>query len=269
MSFDPTKHFLDLKGKKYLPVNARIAWFRDRNPAGGIQTSFEAVGDYVLARAHVVTAEGIIIASGSATVRPYAQGKDPRDIEKAETAAIGRALAVAGYGTMEAGDDLDENNHLADSPVQTTRRDNHADVIDPDKVLAWYQSDFNPDADMMHLENILSVSVEDWQAQFNKNTLKVAIEQAHAAWQEYLSTSTEGALDEDTAGTVEPPESRGELPAKSIAAIKKAVIAATGAQANHVVNTIRLEWAAHPELNAENIDELTQIVIAHLQPETV
>lgn len=102
---------------KYLPVAARIAWFRHDNPNGSIQTSFEIVGDYTLARAMIINEQGNMVANGSATVRPYSpDNKSPRDIEKAETAAIGRALAYAGFGTLEAGDELNDSEYLADAP---------------------------------------------------------------------------------------------------------------------------------------------------------
>src|SRR5205807_2480931 len=40
-------------------------------------------------------------------------------IEKAETGAIGRALAALGYGTQFTGDELDEGNErIADTPVE-------------------------------------------------------------------------------------------------------------------------------------------------------
>jgi len=38
-------------------------------------------------------------------------------IDKAETGAIGRALAICGYGTLQA-PEFDEQDRLADSPVE-------------------------------------------------------------------------------------------------------------------------------------------------------
>src|SRR5262249_3254316 len=42
----------------------------------------------------------------------------PDFIEKAETGAIGRALAGLGYGTQFTGDELDEAHRIVDSPVE-------------------------------------------------------------------------------------------------------------------------------------------------------
>ena len=41
----------------------------------------------------------------------------PEYIEKAETGAIGRALAMCGYGTLQASE-FDEQDLLADAPVE-------------------------------------------------------------------------------------------------------------------------------------------------------
>ena len=44
----------------------------------------------------------------------------PDYIEKAETGAIGRALARCGYGTLQA-PEFDEQHRLADAPVEKTK----------------------------------------------------------------------------------------------------------------------------------------------------
>ena len=41
--------------------------------------------------------------------------------EKAETGAIGRALAMLGFGTQHALSDLDEGDRIVDAPVASTR----------------------------------------------------------------------------------------------------------------------------------------------------
>jgi len=41
----------------------------------------------------------------------------PDYIEKAETGAVGRALAMCGYGTLQA-PEFDEGERIADSPVE-------------------------------------------------------------------------------------------------------------------------------------------------------
>ena len=56
------------------------------------------------------------------TVIPVTRKKEtesgfPDYIEKAETGAIGRALAMCGYGTLQA-PEFDEQDRLADTPVE-------------------------------------------------------------------------------------------------------------------------------------------------------
>ena len=47
----------------------------------------------------------------------------PDYIEKAEIGAIGRALAMYGYGTLQA-PEFDEQDILADAPVEKSKRPN-------------------------------------------------------------------------------------------------------------------------------------------------
>lgn len=121
-AFNPNSHMMKLKGKDYLPVAARVLWFREEFPiaAGwGIRTrridgSFkEGFAEYY---AEVVDPEGRIVATGS-NVEDKAGFGD--FLQKAETGAIGRALAAAGFGTMAALDEGPDN--VVDSPVERPR----------------------------------------------------------------------------------------------------------------------------------------------------
>ncbi len=69
--FDPTKHLMNLKGKSYLPVFARIAAFRDAHPikdGWGIFTTQIAGSQgeqYATFHAEVTDPEGRIVGSGT------------------------------------------------------------------------------------------------------------------------------------------------------------------------------------------------------------
>ncbi len=109
---------LNLKGKEYLQVMHRIQWFREENPTGIIKTQMlEKNGTgkdaFSLFRAEIYL-NGQLVATGH---KMETQGGFPDYIEKAESGSIGRALAMCGYGTQFAADDLDEGDRLADSPA--------------------------------------------------------------------------------------------------------------------------------------------------------
>jgi hypothetical protein len=111
-------YMVKLKGRDYLIVAGRILWFRDEHPDGAIITTPIIAGDAIVAVKCEIVIDGTARASGMATVRA---GKgtswDGREVEKAETAAIGRALASAGFGTQFALADLEEADYLADTPI--------------------------------------------------------------------------------------------------------------------------------------------------------
>ena len=135
-SFDPSKYMLMLpKNKKinmpngevkwekteaaYLPVAPRIAWFRKEHPDWGIITKAVRMADKaVIMKATIRDSDGRIIA----TARKKETESGFADyIEKAETGAVGRALAMCGYGTLQA-PEFDEGNRLADAPSTKTRK---------------------------------------------------------------------------------------------------------------------------------------------------
>lgn len=113
---------LNLKGKEYLQVMHRIQWFREEHPTGIIKTSMLAMNgegkdEYAVFKAeiYVETERGpLCIASGH---KKETRGGFDDFIEKAESGSIGRALALCGFGTQFAADDLDEGDRLADSPA--------------------------------------------------------------------------------------------------------------------------------------------------------
>ncbi len=99
----------------YLDVKWRIVWFRTEHPNGSIATrllSDPGVSPAVLQA--TVTLENGVSATGFGQC-----GEDDWSdwLEKAETRAIGRALALLGYGTQFC-EDFDEI--ISDAPVEAT-----------------------------------------------------------------------------------------------------------------------------------------------------
>lgn len=117
MTFNPGEHLIDLKGKSYLQVMWRLVWFREEHPDWTINTeliSHDSEKCHAIFRAAVTDAEGRLLSVGHGSE----SAKDFRDyLEKAETKAVGRALAMLGYGTQFA-PELDEGERIVDSPVK-------------------------------------------------------------------------------------------------------------------------------------------------------
>ena len=130
--FDPNKYMLKLAKTKrvslpngqvrfekietdYLPVAARIAWFRKDHPYWSIITKIAQLANKaVVMKAIIKDSTGQIIATAR---KKETEIGFPDYIEKAETGAIGRALAMCGYGTLQA-PEFDEQDRLADAPVE-------------------------------------------------------------------------------------------------------------------------------------------------------
>lgn len=146
-TFNPNEHLIQLKSKAgsqdYLPVQWRLVWFRALCPQGTIDTEevFVDLDRECEAEAFVWNAEKrrsekiIKQAKGYARFRAVvtdgkggratATGSEsavdfPDYIEKAETKAVGRALAALGYGTQFA-PEFGENHRIVDAPVDLGR----------------------------------------------------------------------------------------------------------------------------------------------------
>src|SRR3954471_22139477 len=86
---------LNLRGKDYLEVKYRLVWFREEHPHWSVQTEFISIAEQsACARASILNEEGRTLATSHKF--QCLQGF-PDFMEKAETGAIGRALALVGY----------------------------------------------------------------------------------------------------------------------------------------------------------------------------
>lgn len=118
--FKPADHLIEIGGGKlYMQVADRILWFRSDCPEGTINTEAIHIDEKMaLFKATVANGRGAL-ATGWGQETP-----DHFDeyVLKAETKAVGRALAALGYGTQYAGSELAMDNpdgspHVVDSPV--------------------------------------------------------------------------------------------------------------------------------------------------------
>jgi len=110
---------IDLKGKKYLMVAYRIQWANEDAARLQIETEvlkMDKDESVVKAKVTILDEQGNILKSATATKREDSKGFGDH-LEKAETGACGRALAMCGYGTQFALSDLDEGPRIVDSPL--------------------------------------------------------------------------------------------------------------------------------------------------------
>ena len=141
--FDPNEHVMQIKNKggaaDYLPVQWRLVWFRSECPHGTIDTEEVEVdldremeeevfvwnnekrrSEKVVKRAKGYARFKATITDGkggrATGTKSESAASFPDYIEKAETGAIGRALAALGYGTQFA-PELSEAHRIVDSPV--------------------------------------------------------------------------------------------------------------------------------------------------------
>jgi uncharacterized protein YbdZ (MbtH family) len=117
-SFDPSRYLTKVGGSDYLEVKWRLLWLREMHPDAAIETELVSHDDqFAVFRARVSIPSG-----GSATGWGSEGYSDFRDyLEKAETKALGRALAALGYGTQFCPDfdfgGVNPEKPVVDSPI--------------------------------------------------------------------------------------------------------------------------------------------------------
>ncbi len=143
--FNPNEHLIQIKGRNgsadYLPVQWRLVWFRSLCPDGTIETEIVHLdldreteeesyqwnsetrrSEKVIKRAPGFAVFRAIVKDGRGGMAIGTKSEKAASfgdfIEKAETGAIGRALAALGYGTQFTGDEFDEQHRIVDAPVE-------------------------------------------------------------------------------------------------------------------------------------------------------
>lgn len=138
--FNPIPKMTDMGKKKYLMVTYRLIWFHQEKPEWAIESDLHELGGIFYVKAVIRDEAGRIRATGLATMRSAGKAEkawEGREIEKCETAAIGRALERCGYSTGSAilqfanrgkpddempdfVNDDDEGDHLSSAPIEDT-----------------------------------------------------------------------------------------------------------------------------------------------------
>jgi hypothetical protein len=120
--FDASRYLRKLSGRDYLEVKWRLLWLRTEHPDALIHT--ELVEHRPAEGVAVFRAKVSLPGGGESTGWGHETIQDFRDyLEKAETKALGRALAALGFGTQFC-EDFDftteragANPRVVDSPV--------------------------------------------------------------------------------------------------------------------------------------------------------
>lgn len=95
--FDAAKYLTKVNGRDYLEVKWRLLWLRTEHPEASITSELVKLEDGLA----VFKARISLPSGGEAMGWGSELGKDfPNYIEKAETKALGRAMAALGYGTQ-------------------------------------------------------------------------------------------------------------------------------------------------------------------------
>src|SRR5579885_891975 len=132
-TFNPNEHLSKLRGKEYLEVKWRLVWFHSDtgSKAGYVTIELEHDRQAGYARYAAIAWDGkddqwrtvkfygmeIVVCGRVGTGTKSETKSDFPDYDaKAETGALGRALAGISYGTQFA-PDVEEGARIVDSPV--------------------------------------------------------------------------------------------------------------------------------------------------------
>ncbi len=93
---------VNIRGKDYITVPKRMAEFRKEHTikeGWAVVTECQDIPDKIRVKAMILNPAGIVVATGHAEEKP---GSNPINktnaVENCETSAVGRALAMCGYG---------------------------------------------------------------------------------------------------------------------------------------------------------------------------
>jgi hypothetical protein len=179
---NPSDFLINLKGKPYLPVAGRIAIIRNEQKPYSIKTTplqIEMEQGFAVFQAEVWL-DGVLLGMGT---KQESKRDFPDFVEKAETGAIGRALAIAGFGTIYALQDFDEGERLADAPVTVNRtmpeqKTQQAPPVAPEKELAHQfkaqVARFDPNPSAARLKQVFAIVTQDGER--NEKNLRLAID---------------------------------------------------------------------------------------------
>jgi len=108
---------INLKGKDYAPVSARVEQFHKDHEDGSVSTKVDFVGEQVVVKAVIKFGERVF------TGHSFGTTKSEKAFEKLETTAVGRALAFAGYLAGGEIASYDEMQEFVEQPKEWTLKE--------------------------------------------------------------------------------------------------------------------------------------------------
>lgn len=114
-TFEPGRYLIKINGADYLEVKWRLAWLRAEHPDSVVETDLVNVSD-----SHAVFRAKVSLPTGGTATGWGSEGFDDFTdyLEKAETKALGRALAALGFGTQFCPDFESAVGEVVDAPVR-------------------------------------------------------------------------------------------------------------------------------------------------------
>lgn len=123
IKFEPKNHLIKVQGQPYLEVKWRLLWLRTEHPDWRTETllhTCDLESHTAVFQARISDAAGSLLATGWGMETLFdlqaSKSRITDWMEKAETKALGRALAAAGFGTQFSIGDWQEDG-VVDAPV--------------------------------------------------------------------------------------------------------------------------------------------------------
>lgn len=133
--FEAEKHLVNLNPngppRMYLETKWRLVWLRSEHPDAHVETAihqYDTQTAVVTARIELPKTGAVATGIGTAETKNSSKFSG-RILEKAETAAVGRACAALGYGTQHSGGDYEDGGNVADTPRQRSGAKPTAEAI--------------------------------------------------------------------------------------------------------------------------------------------
>lgn len=149
---------MNLKGKRYAPVNERIIAFRKVYPNGDIYTEASFTDNYIMVKATVYDDTGTRLGTGYARElanRPFA-------LEVAESSAIGRCIGIAtGLGISTSLSSFDDMKTYQDNQIFDDEEMEKQNKLQEEAIAKFNKLSVSQKADILNLFKVATPDLID------------------------------------------------------------------------------------------------------------